>query len=402
MSNDVSSIEHTGFEDEAFSDSASDADLDSELDSELDVGADAEREADEVPKRRRRSKKVGGVAPFVGQPNLLTRWRTSRQLAARGFVALSPGRPKIRHRILPRSVIGISMMLLSAGIGSAFSGAAFYAYYDDRLAQNEAQVATFVDGFETQFTDAAGAIDGMRVESVEQIRRELGPLAGYVEDSNGIVTLPAVAGPSVWTVTTQGADGAQVVGSAFAVVGHNGGTALVTSYELIRAATVSPGPTVTLSKGDQTLTAQIWGWDKENDLALILVDVDLPKLELATGTARNNAVGGRLFALSGVGGQGATAAPGFLIDQSAEGIQHTIPIGTLFQGGPLVDSSGVVLGVASLNYSPLGVDGGSISMAADVNVLCERLLNCADEANDITIELASDGDTSVEATAEDE
>ncbi|MEZ5342669.1 MAG: serine protease [Acidimicrobiales bacterium] len=334
--------------------------------------------------------KAGGVAPYIGGPGLLSHWRSSRQLARRGYIALSPGRPKLRHRILPRSVIGISAMLLSAGIGAAFSGAAFYAYYDDRLAQNEAQVATFVDGFEAQFTDASGAIDEMRVESVEQIRRELGPLSGYVEDANGIVTLPATAGPSVWSLSTFSPAGEPAVGAAFAVVGYNGGTALVTSYELIKAATVSPGPAITLTKGDQTLTAEVYSWDAEHDLALVVVDADIPKLKLATGPARDNAIGGRLFAMSGVGGQGATASPGFLIDQSTAGIQHTIPTGTLFQGGPLVNSSGVVIGIASLSYNPLGINGGAVSVAADVNILCAQLLRCADEANDVTVDLGGE------------
>lgn len=341
-------------------------------------------------KSRRRRSQIGGVAPMIGQPSRWVRWRTSRNLARRGYIALSPGRPKLRHRILPRTVIGISTMLLSAGIGAAFSGAAFYAYYDDRLAQNEAQVATFVDGFETQFNDAAGAIDGMRVESVEQIRRELGPLAGYVEDSNGVVTLPATIGQSVWTVSTSDTSGNAVAGSAFAVVGHNGGTALVTSYELIKAATVSPGPGVFLEKGDQRLEAQVWAWDAENDLALLIVDADIPKLTLATSAVRDNATGGRLFAMSGVGGQGAMASPGFLIDQSVAGIQHTAPIGTLFQGGPLVDSGGVVLGITSLHYNPLGVTGGAVSVAPDVTAICARLLRCADEANGVTIEVPTD------------
>lgn len=340
--------------------------------------------------KRRRSRRVGGVAPLIGEPSKWVRWRTSRNLAKRGYVALSPGRPKFRHRILPRTVIGISTMLLCAGIGAAFAGAAFYAYYDDRLAQNEAQVATFVDGFETQFNDAAGAIDGMRVESVEQIRRELGPLAGYVEDSNGVVSLPLTAGGSVWAVTTSDTNGSAIAGSAFAVVGHNGGTAMVTSYTLIKAATVSPGPAVTLVKGDQRLIAQVWAWDVENDLALLIVDADIPKLTLATASVRDNATGGRLFAMSGLGGQGATASPGFLIDQSASGLQHTVPVGVVFQGGPLVDSGGVVLGITSLHYDPLGVKGGAVSAAPDVRAICARLLRCADEANGVTIEVPSE------------
>ena len=47
---------------------------------------------------------------------------------------------------------------MAAGIGAAFSGAAFYAYYDNRLAENERTVGRFVEGFDQQFSDAAGAL----------------------------------------------------------------------------------------------------------------------------------------------------------------------------------------------------------------------------------------------------
>ena len=210
--------------------------------------------------------------------------------------------------------------------------------------------------------------------------------------------MPTTVGPSVWTINTLDSNGAPTVGSAFAVVGYNGGTAMVTNYSLIKAATVSPGPAISVEKGDQRLTAQVWAWDAEHDLALLIVDADIPKLALASSAVRGAATGGRLFAVSSVGGQGATASPGFLIDQSAAGIQHTIPVGSLFRGGPLVDSSGAVLGIASLTYDPLGAGvGGAVSTAADVNALCVRLLRCADEANDVTVEVPSEESVDGEA-----
>ena len=45
---------------------------------------------------------------------------------------------------------------------------------------------------------------------------------------------------------------------------------------------------------------------------------------------------------------------GFIAGVSSEGIQHDAPVGAAFQGGPLVNSAGEVLGVASRAYAPLG------------------------------------------------
>ncbi|MEL7208601.1 MAG: hypothetical protein AAGK32_10285, partial [Actinomycetota bacterium] len=202
----------------------------------------------------------------------LGRARLRRRLRRRGFVPLSPGRTKIRHRILPRTVIGISFMLLSFAVGSAFSGAAFYAYYDNRLAENEATVSRFVQTFDRQFADASGALDDLRTDAIDDIRAELVPLQGIVADSTAVVILPERLGPSIWAVETRDDDGRLVVGSAFAVAGHRGGTALVTSYSVVSGSTIEPGPGIDLVKDDTRMTAELWSWDTERDLAVLVVE----------------------------------------------------------------------------------------------------------------------------------
>ncbi len=334
--------------------------------------------------------RIGGVAPFVPPSGRLGRRLKLREWSRRGFVPLSPGRQKLRHRILPRTVIGISTMLLAAGIGAAFSGAAFYAYYDDRLAENERTVARFVEGFDQQFTDAAGALDEMRIEAVGTIRDELGPLEDYVSDADGVISLPAAAGPSVWLVETRDEQGRLRTGSAFAIIGHEGGTALVTSYSVVLASTTEPGPGIELLKGSERIPAQLWSWDEERDLALLVVDRPIPVLAMAGERAQIGAVGRRVFAISGFGGQGATASPGVLLDRSRVGLQHTAPIGTMFIGGPLLDGDGRVLGMASAGYNPFGVDPGDVHQAPDVRAICTEILRCSEVAETMTAEVTGD------------
>ncbi len=336
-------------------------------------------------------KRVGGVAPFVPPRNRLSRQMRMREWSKRGFVQLSPGKQKLRHRILPRTVIGIAGLLMATGIGAAFSGAAFYAYYDDRLAENERTVARFVEGFDQQFTDAAGVLDEMRTESVDTIRAELGPLEDYVSDARGVISLPADVGPSVWLVETRNELGAVSYGSAFAIVGHEGGTALVTSYAAIEASTVEPGPIIELVKGNTRVEAELWSWDIERDLALLVVDREIPVLGMAGDTAQVEAVGSRVFAMSGFGGQGATASPGVLLDSSRIGLQHTAPVGALYSGGPLLNSEGKVLGMASIAYSPFDVDPGDVRQAPDVRGICVKILRCSQVKEEIPAEDAEQG-----------
>lgn len=329
---------------------------------------------------------IGGVAPFVPPKSRLGRRRRMREWSRRGFVQLSPHKQKLRHRILPRTVIGIAFMLLSAGVGAAFSGAAFYAYYDNRLAENERTVARFVEGFDQQFTDASGALNEMQLEAVSTIRSELAPLDSYVTDARGVINLPATAGPSVWLLETRDESGRLSSGAAFAVVGHRGGTALVTSHDLVVSSTNAPGPGIELVKGNERIPARLWAWDAERDLALLVVDREIPVLEIASGNAQVEAVGGRIFAMSAFGGQGATASPGVLLDHSQIGLQHTALVGTLFVGGPLLDGQGRVVGMASTAYRPFGVDPGDVRQAPDVAGICAKILRCSEADEGLTAE----------------
>ncbi|MEM7339517.1 MAG: serine protease [Actinomycetota bacterium] len=324
------------------------------------------------------ARRKGGVAPFVAPQRRVRRSLAVRRWRRRGFVPVSPGRPKVAHRILPRTVIGISFTLLAFAVGTAFSGAAFYAYYDNRLAQNEQAVSRFVETFDDQFTDATASLDELRLDSIADIRAELAPLGELVTEAQGVRTLPGIVGGSVWTLETRDSDGVAVVGSAFAVAPHSGGTALVTSYDLVEASTVTPSPPIELSKGEQRITASLWAWDVQNDLAIVTVGEVIPPLDLADDDAQVNSVGLPVFAVSGVGGRGATASPGLLIDQAVTGLQHTAAVGALFEGGPLVTGDGLVVGLASTAYRPYGVEHGQVLAAPGVTALCARVLTCAE------------------------
>jgi len=348
------------------------------------------RRVDSEPARPPSSDDGAAGEPYVAPTNRVSKAVTRRRWERRGFVPVTPGRVKMRHRILPRTVIGIATMLLFFGLGVGFSGAAFYAYYDQRLAQNEETVSRFVEGFDKQFTDAVGAVDELRVQAVNDIRAEMVPIEGIVADANGVSTLPASVGPSVWQLETKDEAGNLLTGAAFAVLPHDGGTAFVTSYSLVSASTTEPAPAIELVKRTQRIPAQLWAWDPDRDLALVVVAEVIPPLPLASDVDQVTAVGGRVFAMSGVGGQGATASPGTLLDHSQSGLQHTAAVGTLFQGGPLVTSDGKVIGMASLGYRPNGIDPGDVRQAPDVAALCARIMQCAEAAEVMMVDLTAD------------
>ena len=146
---------------------------------ELDTG-DEPDEADDgdlqpvVKPRRLRDRTYRrryGVAPFVQPSARRSRRKRRRDYRKLGFIELSQEKVRLRHRIFPRTVLGISAMILAFGIGAALSGATLYAYYDYRLSQNETSVETFASGFDDVFASAIGQLNGVRDQAVSSVNK---------------------------------------------------------------------------------------------------------------------------------------------------------------------------------------------------------------------------------------
>jgi S1-C subfamily serine protease len=83
-----------------------------------------------------------------------------------------------------------------------------------------------------------------------------------------------------------------------------------------------------------------------------------------------------LFAISGLGSTGASITQGFVADVSSDGLQHDVAVGTQFQGGPVINSDGEVVAVASRTYSPLGFNPQAVYFAPLVRQACEAVVKC--------------------------
>jgi S1-C subfamily serine protease len=170
------------------------------------------------------------------------------------------------------------------------------------------------------------------------------------------------------------------VGSAFVVASDGNQTFMLTSFSTVRAATKRPGPQVVVRKGNQELKADLYTWEEAKDLALLIVGKgDIKKLSFAPRDPALK-VGERVFAISGLGSAGTSVSQGFVADVSANGIQHDAAVGQGFQGGPLVNSKGELLGIASRTYSPLGFTSDGVYFAVPIRSACEKVLRCPDDS----------------------
>lgn len=285
-----------------------------------------------------------------------------------------------RHRILPRTVIGIATMLLFFGLGVGVAGAILYAYYDWRLSENEQRVGELSAGLERRLLQANEELNLSSENAVQAIRREARPLRALLEEERVVGNLTGRLDGSVWFVETLDENGAPAVGSAFVASSDDTQSLLITSFGAVAAATTQPAPTISVRSGDETLEATLYNWDPEHDLALLVLPRGgLEPLTWADDDTLAHIVGDRVWAAQGIGGNGVSVSLGSVIDSFAEGIQHTVPLNQAFRGGPLVNGRGEVVAIASIGYAPLNYAGGDVSFGVPVQAACERILTCTGE-----------------------
>jgi S1-C subfamily serine protease len=282
------------------------------------------------------------------------------------------------RRMVPHSALGLAGLLFAMSVASAFTGAVLYAYYEYRLGQTEDRVDEFEAGFEDEVAGAVGRIGEERDTAVGQVQSQLDELERFAASGETLAGILDAAQPSVWFVSTLDEAGQPSVGSAFVVFSDSEHSFLLTSHATIRAATQTPGPPITVRKGDDEVGAELLSWDVGNDLALLAIErPGLPALPWAPNDPPLQ-IGDRVFVVSGLGAAGGAISQGFVADVSANGIQHDAPVGAAFQGGPLLNSSGEVLASASRAYSPLGFSPEAVFFGVPIRNACTEIISCPD------------------------
>jgi S1-C subfamily serine protease len=287
-------------------------------------------------------------------------------------------RDSVAARLLPRSVLGITALILSLSIGAAFSGAVLYAYYEFRLDRSDKKADEFAATFAERLDTAVKIIEAERDQAKQDVRAELEPLEQLAATGETLERLREEVSPSVFFVSTLAEDGSPSVGSAFVVFSDAEQSFLLTSLRTVKAATRQPGPAVTVRQGSEEIEARMVSWEDDgaHDLALLSVNRgNLKRLPWAEGDPIIG-VGDRVFAVSGLGGGGGAVTQGLVGDVSAVGVQHDAPVGPQFQGAPLLNSAGEVVGVASRAYAPLGFSPDAVWFSPPSQTACEKVLQC--------------------------
>ena len=282
------------------------------------------------------------------------------------------------RRIVPKTALGLAGILFVMGVAAAFSGAVLYAYYDYRLGKTEDRIDDFEGDFADDLKKAKDEIVDERDAALEEVGNQLDELQKFAASGETLSDLLKGAAPSVWFVSTRDENGQPAVGTAFVVFADAEQSFLLASYNTVRAATRQPAPPVTVRKGADELTATVNGWDEASDLALLVINKpNQPSLKWSKDSPAA-VVGDRVFVVSGLGTAGGAISQGFVADVSANGIQHDAPVGAAFQGGPLLNSKGEVIAVASRAYSPLGFSPEAVFFGIPIRSSCTKVIRCPD------------------------
>jgi Trypsin-like peptidase domain len=280
-------------------------------------------------------------------------------------------RPKPKMRLLPRSVLGMSMLILAAGIGAAVSGTGLYMNYAYRRDVSDAQVK----GLRTTISKGVEAVNAEGTNARFRIQQELEPLLRQAAIGDTLAQILRDAQPSLWSIRTFDEGGQATVGTAFVVASDAEKSFLLTSLSVVRASIVRPGPEILLQQDKTQATATLWSWQEDKDIALLIVQKgNLPKIQWAKSDSTK--VGTQVFAVSGFGTAGGAVTNGFIADVSTSGVQHSSALGTAFRGGPLLDGTGKVVAVLSKSYAPFGFASDGVWFAPPVTAACDKVLKC--------------------------
>ena len=293
----------------------------------------------------------------------------------------SPG-DGFSQRILPRTVVGVVVLLLAAAVGFAFGGTVLFAYYQHRTDRLEKRISSFINGYEERVEEAKKEIDKEKDDAIEEVRKEIEPIKELRASGETLRSLVDKVKDSVYLVETQDEFGRPQAGSAFVVTSDAERSYLVTSLSVVESSTRQPGPAIVLRKGNDRIDATLWTWHEERDLALLIVNKGgLPRVKWAAADAPPQ-YGERIFDVAGVGGAGGSITQGFVADVSAAGIMHDAAVTGPFAGGPILNSKGEVLGIGAPGYTPLGFTSDRVTFAPYIRAACEKILKCPAGAAD--------------------
>ena len=280
------------------------------------------------------------------------------------------------RRVLPQTIVGLATLLFFMSIAAAFSGAALFAYYRFELDDTKERIADMESLIADDVEASKEAIDAREDEAIAEIEGLLSELEEFAASGQTVEELAEGVRESVYFVSTLDENGQASVGTAFVLFSDSERSFLLTSFDTVSAATVDPGPSLSVRGAGGDLQVELTTWDPERDLALLVAEEapNLPAIEVADPASVTK--GDRIFAVSALGSEGASIVQGVVADVASNGIQHDAPIGIQYRGGPIIDSGGKLVAIGSRAYAPLPFAPEAVFFGVPVREACAEVVQC--------------------------
>jgi putative serine protease PepD len=202
------------------------------------------------------------------------------------------------------------------------------------------------------------------------LRNQVQALQAKVDAQPDWTAIARKVEPSVFTIETD-----YGLGSGWVARAGQAGSELVTNFHVIADAWNAGVVTVDVRQGDETLKGTIARVDPNDDLAVIHVGQTLPVLRTAPARpvlAQAVMVVGSPLGLGGTVSAGVIS--GFRSLEGSDYVQFSAPISPGNSGGPVVDTAGRVLAVASAKFEGSGIE--ALSLGIPVQTACSAVVAC--------------------------
>ena len=182
--------------------------------------------------------------------------------------------------------------------------------------------------------------------------------------------LAARTEPSVFTISTDAG-----LGSGWVVRSDASGSDLVTNFHVVAEALAGGAQTVDVVQAGRMLQGTVVRTDRTDDLAVVRVRERLAPLQPEAARPRLGATVMVVGSPLGLGGSISIGlVSGFRSIEGSDYVQFSAPISPGNSGGPVIDSQGRVVGIASGKYVGAGVE--ALAFAIPVSVACAQLHVC--------------------------
>jgi putative serine protease PepD len=265
---------------------------------------------------------------------------------------------KPRTPALRLATVAVAFLLLAGAVFAYLDLSSSLRDTNQRLRESNRSIAAS----RSDLKDVSNSLDAVsgRLDSTE----------AQLNAHPAAAKLAATARTSVFTIVTDEGSGSGWVASSNA-----GKSTLVTNFHVVSDGWVSGNRSVKVRRGDTTYDGTIIDVAEANDLALIRVSHALPTLAVS---GQRPKVGDTVLALGSPLGLGGTVTSGivsaFRTIDAVSYMQFSAPISPGNSGGPIIDDSGKVVGVAVIKFMGEGTEGLGLAIPADR--MCDALEIC--------------------------